>query len=416
MIEKLKKVQLDGGFEFIWADRGIAATVKGLHRTRGHLRADVKWSLVEDSARRQFYSSTLDLTRGPEKDRLVTALDRHYDADWASMIELLCYHAEKDFGSVDEIERLRTGPEHAEQIPLLFEPFIHEGFPFVFFGDPGTGKSLIGLLIAALASVNRRIPGLDFAPVRECKALYIDYESNKADLQRRLSSLERGLGFPLDDVIGYVFCTEPLADIATELRKQIARSQTTLLIVDSLGPAAGGDLNTSETALRFFSALRSLRCTSVVLAHTAKNAGQEKRTIYGSTFFGANARGIAEVRRLSTADKQSLALSIHHAKDNLTAIQDPFGIRFRFEESAVLASPIDVASDPQFVQRETASTQILFVLSDGKPRAPIELAQEIGKSPDTVRQAVRRLAKAGEIMRGEDGTYTRCSVAERKGG
>lgn len=406
-----------GSFLFMWEDDQVAADVRRIRESGDHVRAEVIWRSIAPSEPSHLHAGVLSLTSTSAKASVVKALAaRQPETDWGRLIEQLAHTVVQSFRKGEPVVALRTTGEQSLLIPKAIEPFIYEDLPFVFFGEPGSAKSYLGVLIAALAATGGKIPGVPFAAKRRFAPLYLDWESHKQDLRYRVARVEKGLGESLDEKIHYRFCTGPLARSVEQLAEISAELSLDLLVVDSLGPAAGGDLNSPQSAEEFFEALRQIRCTSIILAHCAKNTDPRARSIFGSQFFTAHARGIAQVRRFQEAGEDDLCVGIYHTKSNVSRTERPFGLRLHFDgnEGPVTVHPQDLRAVPELAATLPIGDQIIDVLVRDGPRRPKDLAEMLGVSAATVRKTLSRLHDRKKVVKLNDGRYGAATQEEEE--
>ena len=97
------------------------------------------------------------------------------------------------------------------------------------------------------------------------RTLYLDWETDFHDLIMRAKYLQRGHPNLAHTRVRYRRNTLPLAEDLSAIQKAVAEHDIRFVVVDSLAAACGGDLSNPETAIRFFTALRSLRVGSLIL-------------------------------------------------------------------------------------------------------------------------------------------------------
>jgi len=396
-----------GYFLFVWEEAQVAADVRRVHESGDHMKADVTWRSTAPGEAPHLHAGVLSLTSTSAKDRLAQSLQKqHADKAWSSIVEQLAYTVVRDHRRGDPIVSLRTSGDGQPAIPLAVGPFIYEGLPFVLFGEPGAGKSYLGVLLAALAATCARIPGVPFASARQFVPLYLDWESHERDLSCRLRQIERGLGQSLDGKVHYRFCGGALARSVDQILEATVELAPDMLIIDSLGPAAGGDLNSPQSAQEFFEALREFRCTSIILAHCAKNGDRGSRSIFGSQFFTAHARGIAEIKRFQEAGDCEVSVGVYHRKSNVSRMWKPFGLRMRFdtEGGSVSFASQDLRKVPSLAAELSVGARILDALRGGS-LAPAQIAEATEVAGGTVRKELSRLCAKGAAIKLGDGRY-----------
>jgi hypothetical protein len=147
--------------------------------------------------------------------------------------------------------------------------------------------------------------------------LYADYEDDESSFTKRWTAIQNGFGVQARMPIFYKRMTTSLPDSVDSLRQAIAEKNVKLLIVDSLGPAARGNLNDPEPAIQYHQALRALGVTSLTLAHNSKDTLTKKKTIFGSVFFTNLARSIWESKAEGEPSGHEVLISLKHTSANL---------------------------------------------------------------------------------------------------
>ena len=204
--------------------------------------------------------------------------------------------------------------------------------------------------------------------------LYIDYESDYSDLMSRAKRIRQGHPKLTGIEPLYRRSHIPLADDLSTLQRLVAESGIKFLVIDSLAAACGAELERAETAIRFFNALRSLRLSSLILAHVAKNA--EEKSIYGSLFFSNFARSTWEMKKAQEAGEQITRVGLYHRKNNLGLLEKPLGFKLRFGEAFQLEST-NLLEEPSLIEGLPVKDRLQASLRAGAMTAK-ELAEETG--------------------------------------
>ncbi len=283
----------------------------------------------------------------------------------------------------------------------LVEPILYLNHPGVIFGDYGSLKSLFSLVIAYVVQLPYHDNNLGLITAKESSScLYLDYEDDKSSFTKRWSSLERGLGRGAIPII-YRRMTSTLSDSVEQIQRDIQKEDIKLVIIDSLGPAARGNLNDPEPAIKYHAALRQLNVTSLTLAHTAKDQLTTRRTIFGSVFFTNLARSVWECKSEQEVGEDEAVISLKHTKANLSKLHPPLGYRFTFTDNSINLERIDLKDTglsgelPIIWQiKNELRTGALFVA---------ELAERLEKSESSIRGTLNRYK--GILIKLPDGKW-----------
>lgn len=399
--------ELPNGLHFEWPDANVSIKVSRAKEHRdGRVTAELKVTTSAPGYSPHLHQAQLNLVSTGARKNMVKALSEVYEADWLSILEQC---------SVMAIEWLRKGEplvelwgqEDSEPPKYLVDPLLIEGYPNVLFGDPGSFKSAIAVIMAGITTLPWRDNPLRLPPpTRPCKVLYLDWETDSQTVNWTLSRFCRGSGLP-GYPLSYRFCTRPLADDLEAIQGVASESEANICIIDSLTMAAGGDLKEAVSATSFYSALRQLHMTSLILAHNAKDNGtiQKVKSIFGSQVFTAQARNIWEVKKLQEPGENELQLGLFHRKaPPFSRISQPLGMRVTFADREIAVKAEDPRGIREFVAELGIKAQIQDLLKDGAMAAP-DIATEIGANPDTVRARLNELAKQGKTIRLQNGKW-----------
>jgi hypothetical protein len=282
---------------------------------------------------------------------------------------------------------------------FILNPIIYKDNPTVIYGPGDSYKSFFCLYLGMLMASGICGPGLAVAPT-PWKVLFLDWEMTSADLRSRVKQLRTG-DQRLIRLPKYRRCYLPMADEVEELRQVVEEGEYDVLIIDSLAMAAGGqELERADSATRFFAALRSLNCTSLIVGHTPKpQEGQKELSLYGSVFFRNLCRNQWECRR----DGSTVAL--YHRKHNLGPEHAPLAFDIDVTNDHCLFIEADVHESPLLSEQCPLPSRIESLLKSGKAMTASEIAGALGVKLDTVRRTLQRhkgkkwiqlSAKAGE--------------------
>lgn len=274
----------------------------------------------------------------------------------------------------------------------LLEPLLYLNHPTVVFGDYGSLKSLFGLVVAYVLQLPYHDNNLGLITSKESThCLYSDYEDDPSSFRKRWGAVQRGFGIEATMPILYRRMTNTLADSMDSLQQIKKDKDIKLLIVDSLGPAARGNLNDPEPAIRYHEALRKLGITSLTLAHCSKDQLTRKRTIFGSVFFTNLARSVWECKADQEAGEDEAVISLKHHKANLSRLHPALGYKFTFTDRTISIAKADLR-DTGLSSELPLSLRIKDLLRGGA--MPIkDIAGALEANEASIKTVIYRLAK-----------------------
>lgn len=323
---------------------------------------------------------------------------------WGNIINNACRAVVKDYRTGEPIVELRDVPQRLRQTFTVF-PVCPSNQPTIIFGMGGLGKSLIACYLATRASLGAGYDvdlGDRLSVTKPHKILYLDYEADAEEVRDRFHRLSLGIGVSMPSV-QYRFCTQRLSDEIETIQEVVNREEITMVIVDSAGPASGGEPEKSSNAMDFFTALRTLRCTTLVIAHQAKpQPGTNVSMPFGSAFWWNLARSIWQIDRAGEPGEDRIEVALLHKKVNTGSLQAALGFSVDFDEGDDRNGPGWIhlesmnLSDSELRSKLPLHKLIPALLSQEEfaPNGMLsreELSQFIGKPLSTINPQVSRL-------------------------
>ncbi len=341
----------------------------------------------------------LNIETDASRKRLAKELSERYpvkDLDWSDTVEYISEKTMRELEHGEPVVTIQSTDEYSD-LKYLIHPIIPEGKPTAIFGDPGSGKSQLAVILSMVMTLPWTDNPLKLgAPDKPVKVLFLDYEADIEDIQRQLALFTQGMDLGYGS-IEYRRCSLPIADDLEGIRTHVEETGARCLIIDSVSLAAGGDLNRMDIATSYVRALRSLGpdITTISLAHTSKDRESKVKTILGSVLFEAGFRSVWEIR--ANEGEDSLDIALFHRKANLSKKFSDIGFRINYMKEGNTVEWLNPKSVPEFVERMSVNQQILSALKSGMLSSE-QLAEQIDAKRTSIDTALFRLRKAKRII------------------
>jgi hypothetical protein len=259
-------------------------------------------------------------------------------------------------------------------VTYAIDPFIPEDDNAVIFGQGDSKKGWLAIAMALHWAAGKDLPnGVVVNSNGNAGVLYLDWEASEKETARRFQWMARGMGMDVPRGIGYKRMFSGIADQIDELRRMVKRDHIGLVIIDSMGPAAGGKLNSDESAIPANNAIRHLSpANRLIIAHISKGerAGGGKTgpaSIIGSVFFDNLARSSWKIET-DTIDQTSFLVGMIHAKVNTGKKHNGKAFNLRFDDNlhtaAISAGDLSEHS-AALTSMGTIRDRMILALKDG---------------------------------------------------
>lgn len=377
---------------FQWAADGVCVIVRDIASSASNgPRAEV-WAQYIDGD--HLHAAMLNLlSTSSKRDFIKAAAGKAPQFNWAAAVEQFSVEAVRVYREGDPLEILEPR-RRAEAGRYAVDPLAPLAQLTLWYGDGKTCKSY--LLTAACRAM---MTGTDVAGMRgaDLTPAFLDWEWDQSEHADRLLRLGG------DTTFFYQRCTVPLQDQAKALKRKLDRQRVDFIGVDSLGLACGGDPSDPKIALPFFSALRYLGRTAVVIHHVPKMS----KDPYGSVYIRNSTRAGWYFARHASVDEDSAHVALVNRWSNVGRLQRPIGIRFLFDDAQYTTA----------VLRADAG-EVLALTGDLEPKAAIErvlrllplstveeIAAEIGAPPEKTRVHLSQLKRQKRVTNPERGKW-----------
>jgi AAA domain len=372
----------------------------GFDHLRDHsegLAAEVTATVAEGPAAGQQHWARLNLasTNG-RRDFTKALLSLDAQLPCTGLLDTVCRVVVKKHRLGEPARELIAAPRPPES--WFIENWIFRGQTALLFGDGGSGKSLLALALAMAGLTGQplcRSSRWQVIPLRA--VLYLDWESDYQTHAARLWGLSRmhGTGDPITNLY-YRRMDRALSDSVSAVAHDVAECHCDLVIVDSLGAAAGLEPESADAAIRTLNALRSLgEVTCLVIAHVAKSqADLTTRRVprpYGSIYVNNLPRSTIYCEAAEQVAEDEMTVTYSHAKINDAARQRR-ALRFSFDDGLIAVS----TSEPD-LSRSGLPAQILSLLKHGN-QTVTSIADELSANPGSVKVTMNRLANRNKVI------------------
>lgn len=401
------KVSVQGSertLHLTWPELGLHADVSGIKQhTDGTITGVLQIKSTAPGVPVVIHSKSLfNFSKARTRSELIRNLsERVHGFEWGAIVDELCSAVTEWVSEGEGV--IDLSEIEAEEPQYLLHPILLKEEPVVIFGERGSTKSYLALWIATMVATGSNFGDSRLYAREKTNVLYLDYEQSENNMAWRLECIARGLGIP-KPTIYYRRCSRPLNTDVDRIKKLMLENDVGLLVIDSLGPACGGDLNSAQVALEFHNALRTLRTSPLIVAHTAKNQ-EGRKSIFGSVYFENLSRSIFEIRSEVLPGESEVSTGLIHRKCNFGQLVSPLGFKLRFDKDKTTITPEDARSLDILSSEMPISERILDFIGAQGPATPRKIANALKVDIGYIRAKLSKLVKEGLVEVGEDGTY-----------
>lgn len=402
-----------GSYTLKW-DEGVRIDVSRVreHTSDGRVTGEVEVRFGKNGNANLLHRAQFNFSSTRTRSELAKELSgRAAKISWKDVLEQACYYIVDLVRQGEPVVEL-WGDEAAKPPRFLIDPLVIEGYPNIFFGDPGSFKSALATVSIAIVTLPWQMNPLGLT-VQESPtiSLYLDWETDRQTVNWTLSRLFRGHSIPAFPV-NYRRCATPLAQDIDAIKGMVSDIGARLVVIDSLSMAAGGvDLNTSGPATSFYTALRQLDVTSLILAHNSKDREAKARSIIGHQTFTAQARNIWEVRKVQETGEDEIDLALFHRKaPPFSRMASPIGTHVTFTPETMFLKAQPATTVREFVADMGLKVQITDALTDGAMTTK-ELADALNANQGSVKTILNRLKSSNAVYHLPD---NRWGLAQRE--
>ncbi len=392
-------------FLFTWTEERLCAKISRLSTHSDRTTCEILFETTDPAYHKHLLHTSINLATGVSREKLGRELFRVYgkrlnEEQCRSIIEQLCVITLEQYRTGEPAVELWTNEEVTSASYKVY-PLVAENEVNVLFGEGGAGKSYLAMILSILIQLPYENNNLRLGKPQQGKVLWLDWETSQNTARRNIKMLTKGFGLP-DLFIKYRRCSQSLPNDLEAIQKICLEDKIDTVIIDSAGLACGGSITKDEFVNPFFTALRSLSVTSLLITHLSKQemkGKSKKHTPIGSIYFFNMPRNIFEVRSAQEAGANTLPIGVFHTKCNIDKKSAPMAFTLTFAEDEIIVTPDDPKNIPEFASDMSASSQIVQILKDEKKALTREELIEITGLPlNTVKTTLSRLRKRGQTV------------------
>tara|TARA_R100000306_G_scaffold60605_1_gene60892 strand:+ start:902 stop:2191 length:1290 start_codon:yes stop_codon:yes gene_type:complete len=326
------------GYRVDWPSVGVHIIVRYIKRKLDSFKAECAVYYQGEPVHRS--NPTLDSVTGMDQFRRKCQRSRpteDYGINWDQIIEDLS-------GIV--IDTARAGTPEAvlgdvppdESVAWRVDNLLVEDTT-VLWANGGTGKSFFALWLSTLISEGLEYVNTDHGLIVEPgNVLYLDYETTQAQIASRVRKLHNGLGIDRPSKIVYRHMELPLVQDVDTIRDIVHKRNIDYIVVDSMGLAVDGELESAAEVLEFFRSLNTIGLPSLVISHANKSGN-----LFGSAYTANAARSVIEgSNKEGSYATGGIEFNLFHRKANDIPKQAPQTWSVQFEPDKVTYTRGDV--------------------------------------------------------------------------
>ena len=387
----------EGVYTLTWPSVGVIAEIERIRENHDHeVKAEIRLSSQRPTSAGHIRQGRIILTSPTSRKSMAQMCNtRDNEVDWDQVLEQLSAAVLKTFRAGTPMITLTGNVDIQAQQRWFIEPVIQSYNPTLIYGPGSTGKSWFGQYLAVLADAGVSHGGLTVEP---STVLYADWETDANEIDYRITMLRHGLGLTGPSGIRYMRLEQGLRNIVEDLRRNILAEGVTFLILDSLGSACGGEPESADVVLSMFSALRSLKITTLCIDHPNKEGH-----LFGSVYKFNNARQVFECKKSQQQEEDKLIFGMFHRKANNSKLIADMGWELSFSEDAVTMERRDVRDTP-LEEHMRVVDRIESLLRRG-PLTAFDISEDLGKSESHIRKELSEWVRRGKFVSLKDGSH-----------
>ena len=367
-----------------WAEEKVKIVMSRILEDSKSVSSEVVVYKINGKEEKHLYHARVNLLSTTSKKSIVRELElRDKDLPWVSILEEATIMSLREYRSGEPV--MMVGNFIPMDTPLVYrlKPFVIEGALTSIFGYGGSLKSYIAILISLLICTGTSRLGLE--PIKS-NVLYLDWEATPDTMDMRVKAIKAGMDIDAPELPFYKRCSRTLAEECSGIQKEIIEKKVEVVIVDSVGLAAGLSENWQTSTGTFLTAIRGLGVSVLGIDHKSKDG----KGMFGSVYKTNESRSTFEVKSRQIPGESSVDLGIFHRKVNDAPLCVPMGLKVQFFMSGDITTQVsfskqDVSSVPDVAEGFSIRQRIKTLLLDSGAMTKEDIARALDVSEASVK-------------------------------
>jgi len=396
------------GYNLNFNGDNIMAAVSHLQRhSDGRLTGSIE--LILGKAKKQEPAFTFNFTSDVTRKRLINNLNEKYpDWQWLEKIDALCAKVQNLSKAGEDDTIIQPSDPRGKHPGYYIDPVIMKGVPNVIYGDKGVNKTTLCLAMLGIISNSVTDSPSGLTASSSAAIALLDWENNRDLTDYTTSRLVEGEAVPYFE-LPYLRCSLPMSDDMERIGNFLYKHKANLIMVDSLGKAAGSDSHDSSgknAALRFFECLDRFQIQGLTTLIIGQNAKDDtgKRSIFGSTYYTYYSRNIFRLQRSKDkTDDDEMRIALIHEESNFSTRSKPIGFRLNYTKESISIVQ-EAASISEYMEGANQTRTLLDFLKSGS-KSVSAIAIELNASDNRTRSLLSKLKTRGLVISLGSGRY-----------
>lgn len=380
--------QIGNSLHLDWNDLDLSMRFFKFHDQANGLTSEV-W--VKKSSNNALYdSSRYTLTSVESKRKLAKLLQERFElleVDWLGLT-IQAFTMVVNAYRVGEPTLELKATKILKPLEYLIYPLLPKNVPTTLVADGGAGKSTLAILLCTLLlsayNDEHNTLGLKM-PDEPINCLYLDWETDKDEIEHNLTRFKNGLGIDQNITLHYRRCWQPMGDDMDEIQQQVLKHKPNLIVVDNMASATQTDLIGADGATKLFTRdIRQLHCTTLLLAHHSKAKADEPSPL-GSIMFKNYSRAVWFLKREKDSEINRMRIGLYCQKFNRSYLHKPLGFEFNYFEDEIRVHKMNISDSSDLAANLPMQDRIKNMLSR-KPQTSLELANLFKLSEPTIKK------------------------------